>query len=297
MRFLFLFLHIGIASLVLCGCDQRQSHRVTEIRFEYATGNTQLHSFSYNDDNQLDEVEITEEGETIASFEYAYEDSQIAEIEYQVPGQNEVVYEFEWEDAKLVEKEETQDGSYSAETEYDYLDNGMLSGFTKVTSSSSETVLTTILDYDYDDENRLEEWKETQSIFVLGIESKQSFKNNIEYDGDGRLEEVNTTITSTFSSISDTASYDWEYEFTDEGRVEEVESSTGRNINFEYDDQNRIEEIDVDQNDLVITYEYEDGASPSIVVEPSGIEHPFLFDLSGKSFTELDMRSHFLLHR
>jgi YD repeat-containing protein len=292
-----LFLSFSAALPGCMGCDQREPHRVAEISFEYASGNTQIHEYHYDDSNQLKEVEISEDGETIAGYQYEYEDNQLAEVEYEVPGQADVVSEYKWENGQLVEKEESQAGSYDAEVEYDYADNGLLTGIRKVTSSDSETVLTTDLDFDYDDDDKLEEWKEVLGLTLFGVVTTETTKNEVDYDSNGRLEEIQTTVSSDFGGITDEDVFEWEYDFSDDGRLVEAEGGVSQDYEVEYDDQNRIVEIRAAQDDVVISYTYEDGASPSIVVDPAGFAHSFLFDLSGKAYSQVDMRSQYMLLR
>ena len=274
---------------LLTACDQRQSFRVLEIEYDYASGNDQVHTYSYTDDNQIDEIEIKQGDDRLASWEFTYDGNRLIELEYEVPGQADVVYTFTWEDNRLTEREDVQSGSYSAETNYDYNDSGLFSGYQRTTSSDSESVMVTDIELEYDDDERITEWEIMQELTVFGVLSQETTTHEYSYDGDGRLDEVETQVVSDFGGIESTANSESDYDYTDTDTLREVNTASGE-TEISYDEDNRIAEIEVG-NDLEIRYTYEDGAAPSLIVEPSNVPQSLLFDLSGKGYSQVSFES------
>lgn len=276
---------------ITAGCDQGRS-RARISTLERTTGGAVTEwRFEYADDGRLDEIRI-ESGGAVQTIAYTYDEDTGAVLEIATTDDDGDVYlhEFEWEQGQIVQKRESG-GGVTARTDLEHDDLGRPVHAEKLTEFGTETRIERVTTLEYDDEGRLSEWLDTvtttvEVIFIGDVVSNQTYERELEYDDDsGALEVIRLSVRTGDNVDISEVEYDYD---ADTARLAEVIDESNDQGDLDYDDQGRIESIDFRDDDDRYTFEYEEGSTSSVVLEPFGIPYSMFFDLAGRSFSTID---------
>jgi YD repeat-containing protein len=280
-----------LAAGLLTGClDFRATDRLAEVVFR-AGGGKSTAEFSYQDNGQLDEVEMrNSNGDLSSRYTYTYDGSQVTEVEVDPGAGEEIKYEITWEGGLPVKMERKTD-IYTETTTVEY-EGGDINRPSKITmeqeNSEGEVEARTEIKITYDDSGRVEKSETTQTYFFGGEDSSFEYSTEYKWDEDGLLDEVVDEGVSGNENET-------RFKFDSDRRLEEVDLPSGQEYEMKYDDQGRLEEIDRNEwGD--IEFEYDDsGSVRDLTLPPMGIPSGELFDLRGQVFGTPDLRQLFHL--
>jgi RHS repeat-associated protein len=223
---------------------------------------------SYNFDDNDNLTSFTNTGGYTTSYDYNSNDNIVS-----ITNTNNVATVFAYND-----KDQVISVAFgNLEKTYRYNDDGSLDRFTKPSS--------TRIDYDYDDEGRLEE---------VGTIS------NIEYNNRNLIDEItNDTGTMEFrydnlnrlDEVTTVHGYKVEYDYEKTDLLEEIEYPTINGVEFaveyNYDKKNRVASIELHTNDgnnnkLVAIYDYKDDDRLEDVIYDNQIKNSFFYDDAGR---------------
>lgn len=266
--------------------------RISEVEVTSQKGGQTKRSrytYAYNREGEIQEIELTEDGEFVKRTEYKYADGRIVEISTTFAEGDPVEYELDYKNG-LLAKATGRKGELGRSFDIEFFNDDAFQfheivGTLEVRKDPQGNLIENDIEVaaSYDDEGRVDELKSlvrTRSNAPGGQPITVEKRIEYRYDDDGRLSRQ-TFFEKDRNGNTSTSRTD--YEYNDDGRVVEA-SGDGIDIEVTYDKEGRIVEVEAIGNGTrgVLELSYEEGSTKGFVV--TSFFSDFI-DLYGKPHT------------